>query len=315
LIPKRYKEIGKDKIPYISISDVLTFWLFSPSMRDQLLKCTHKETLPFLSSFALLERKCNEVAGQNKYFEFWTGFECYKSLIKSYHLWHSNYIQALNENIPIIFVHLIFYNDEFGWMGTGKSELKQVMYALTAGEFNHGQRKSKNIVNLPILLAKAKYNRECPHTLLEIFTEELKELACGKRFSILQDNFFVVALVHAIVGDIPARKSVVGMKESVASTLPCHFCKISSVDMTKKITHSECSLLRRKMHDYSCLKELEPGRSTPELMSICYNIVRVSELNQWPIQINPGCILNDLMHQKYLGDYAQHFLEFMKEVI
>jgi hypothetical protein len=314
LIPKRYKEIGQDKIPYISICDAITLWLFSPSIRDQLLMCTQKYTTPFLSSLSILESKCNDSRNSNSYSEFWTGSEWYNILLKSFNLWHSNYVQACNENIQVIFLHLIFYNDEFGWMGTGKSELKQIMYALTAGEFNHGQRKSKSIVNLPILLSKAKYNRESPQILLGIFTDELKELSIGKKFSILQDDFFVIALVHAIVGDIPARKSLVGMKESVSSTLPCHFCKVSSVDMTKIITHSECCLYKRRMHEFSSLKKLDSGTAAPELMNICYNVVKVSELNQWPVQINPECILNDLMHQKYLGDYAQHFLEFIKEV-
>jgi hypothetical protein len=142
----------------------------------------------------------------------------------------------------------------------------------------------------------------------------LKELATGKIFRILNENFLVVALIHAIIGDIPARKSLVGMKESVSCTYPCHFCKVPSLDLSRIITHNECSLYSRRMQDLSSLKRLQPGSPAPEVMNISYNIVRVSELNQWPVQINPQCILNDLMHQKYLGDYAQHFLEFVKEV-
>jgi hypothetical protein len=208
----------------------------------------------------------------------------------------------------------IFFNDEFGWMGVGKSNLKQIVYIITAGEFEHGQRKSKKLVNFPILLSKAENQRDYPHELLQIFTDDLIKLSQGQLFDIMGEMFFVVALTHAIVGDLPARKSIIGMKSSVSSSVPCHFCKTFSSDFKSTITIKDCEGLKRKSQEFQSCLSLQSGSDTPRLMNLSYNIVKVSELKNWLCQINPSSVLTDLVHQKYLGDYGEHFKIFLPDV-
>jgi hypothetical protein len=102
-------------------------------------------------------------------------------------------------------------------------------------------RKSKTIINVPILLAKAKHDGENSHLLQQLFTEDINDLFKGKMFNVLGEVYFVVAMVHAILGDLPAQMSIVGMTSSVTSTLPCHSCKVFAKDFKKKRTVQPCT--------------------------------------------------------------------------
>jgi hypothetical protein len=284
-------------------------------IKKQLIKCNEENTLPYVDSVELLKSRRHECESSNLYTEMWCGRKWYDILIDSYHNWYENYSKVKSKpNVTSLFIHVVLFNDEFGWMGVGKGELKQIVYIVTAGEFNHGQRKSKNIINIPILLAKAKHDRENSHLLQQLFTEDINNLSRGEMFNILGEQYFVVALIHAIVGDLPARKSIVGMTSSVTSTLPCHFCKVFAKDFKKKRTSEQCSIHKRSKNEFISLKEKTSGDSTSEYMNVAYNIVRVSELNKWAAQINPSTVLTDLMHQKYLGDYAEHFSIIVQDI-
>jgi hypothetical protein len=237
LIVRREATIAKDKVSYLLISDVIRLWLLSPSIKKQLIQCNKENTLPYVDNMDLLKEKHNECDQSNIFTEMWSGKKWYEILIETYNSWQPSYSKIrTKQNITPLFLHIILFNDEFGWMGVGKGELKQIVYIVTAGEFNHGQRKSKKIINIPILLAKAKHDRENSHLLQQLFTEDINDLSKGKIFNVLGDVYFVVAMVHAIVGDLPARKSIVGMTSSVTSTLPCHSCKVFAKDFKNKRT-------------------------------------------------------------------------------
>jgi hypothetical protein len=201
----------------------------------------------------------------------------------------------------IAFLRLLLHNDEFGWLGGGKRNKKQLLMLLTAGEFASSVRGSNLVSNFPMLISNGKFWASSRAMLIDIFSEDIMKLAQGVLYEVGGRSVIVFAFIHGFLGDIPARKGIVGLSPSVNNAKPCPVCLLNK-DELLDITKLTSTKLRRA-------SDFPNNRLAGDLPSkyARYGVVFQSPVCFWPGQVNPIAILNDLMHSKYLGDVEKHF--------
>ncbi|KAI8834513.1 hypothetical protein BC829DRAFT_448395 [Chytridium lagenaria] len=301
-------------VPYLPISTVVRFWLSSPVLRQEIVNVNNTSTLPYLTTDQTLRDRIYEME-QNEgsvIHHVWDGCDWLGLLERTSSLWRVSFDRGIRKGFRPLFLHLYFYNDEFGWKGLGKQDLKHLVFMVTAGEMGREFRgRPKSLAVLPIMLCKSK-SRDFAGSdaLLELFTPDLQELSTGKLFEIEGIKYLVFAYVWIIVGDIPARKEICGLSPSVHAQQPCHLCTMNlgdPIDMPQQLRNN------RDMTDNLTINRGNTGLPFRDRESelAARGINRISEILKWPGCSIPVNIVTDLMHEAYLGDCGRFFFSVM----
>ena len=235
-------------------------------------------------------------------------------------LWSPEVTRCRQEEpeLKIVFIHIMLHNDEYGWMGTAKKERKQTAFSISAGEFSRFTRKeTRGFSNFCVLLSNSNVLEQEGgwNNLLSLFTEDLIELSRGVLINGSDGSrCLVFAYVTHIVGDIPARKRVIGLNKTVNCDLPCHFCEVKKVEILAKLKGRD-----RQDETFRILMDLN-NNVVGEISNMgrdianAYSISEISEIWRWPGQPSIKSICIDLMHSDYLGTIRDVF-EYVSSVL
>ena len=222
--------------------------------------------------------------------------------------WENRYINR-KSNTSALFLHLGFYNDDFGWMGSGQKERKQTVLIITCYEISRGTRgRPKSLACFPISIfpTKLTYNLG-PDKILELFTVDITALISGIEFVFRGQSFLVIGILWMILGDVPARKEIVGMSKSSINSRCCHVCEVE-LDQFVHVTSAN-EVPTEKLRCPSFFAGLLQQNSGivgkiigNDAIAMLNGIDRVSEMLKWPGCNIPQNITIDIMHMLYLGE-------------
>lgn len=239
-----------------------------------------------------------------------------KILQRTLRLWKPKYMSNSLEPMPrtVVFLHLGIHIDEYGWKGTAKNELKQTVMNLVSLETARGLRASpKSLAVLPILLTpSAAIKQNSLDKFLQLYSHELEQFSKGITMTIAGTDYLVFAFIWTCIGDLPARKEMVGLSKSVVVSSPCPSCT------TKLKDFALCAGCPENLAAFRTRKELEDvlrgnkgkvGTLDPTVRAVAAHIGidRASETLKWPGSAIPFCAVPDLMHQEYLGAAMAQF--------
>ncbi len=117
--------------------------------------------------------------------------------------WNPKYYNYKNDiDIEIVFIHLMLYNDDFGWLGNGKAQRKQTNVLLTPIQLVAKARQNeKDIGSIVLMLAPTNaLNHFGFDVLLKLHTMDIRNLAFGEFFEISGKRYLVFAFVPFING-------------------------------------------------------------------------------------------------------------------
>ncbi|KAJ3308827.1 hypothetical protein HDU76_003802, partial [Blyttiomyces sp. JEL0837] len=311
-------------VPCTTLEQGIVMWFLSPTIRNDIISRNAKYSLPYVTATnprqALRERvqECQQKFDEIGIEDPGDGSEWPSILLNTMDFW-SPALTTKPDAIPI-FLHLGLYNDEFGWKGTAKKDKKQTNLAMSAYEISRGIRANPNGgAIIPILLTDSNAIKDHGvDFILDPFTSELEKLAKGVDFVIEGARYRIFAFVWTFVGDIPARKSIVGLNPSVNIAASCHVCSTRQGDFIRdaKEDRWEVNLRRKDFFDDLLLEN--GGTYGDFLHSYTQRIPREEGIDRlstglkWPGCNIPFSAITDLMHSSYLGDLMHDFENISK---
>ncbi|KAJ3229463.1 hypothetical protein HDU77_001596 [Chytriomyces hyalinus] len=197
---------GTHTTPYLTLKTVIFIWTSSPSILASLEHSNKKYTLPFVSSTSPLQTLLDRI-----------------NVLRTYpSKYQANMLLPLSVQKTVLFLRLRFYNDDFGWMGIVKNTKGNCLGCVTDPSIHPGLRASPGgLANLPIFLTSTLTVKEFGlNKVLELYTDELKELSQGYEINVGQRSYLIFAYAYDFIGDEPARARALGLSPSVVTKLP-----------------------------------------------------------------------------------------------
>lgn len=168
-------------VPIFSPIHVIMFWLIPEDTREFLINCSN-----------LLETNLLKDPGIRD--ECWTGSMWHSILDASKEYWIGNYRKAKSMKIPILFFHILLYNDEYGFTGCGKTTQKQTILTISCGEWSKNIRSDyEGFFNFPIALIPFGVGL---NNILTHFTEDFLSLRNGVVVSVQEFQYLIIAPLY-----------------------------------------------------------------------------------------------------------------------
>ncbi|KAJ3381006.1 hypothetical protein HDU80_001941 [Chytriomyces hyalinus] len=281
---------GYHTMPYLSLKTVLFIWTSSPSILASLEYSNSKYTLPFISSSSTKQTLLARIEVLRSYAGTYgveraeTCVQHLDILRRSLDHWNPKY-QAnmrlpLGERKCVMFIRFRFYNDDFGWMGIVKNTKGNCLGCVMDPSIDPGLRASPGgLANLPIFLTSTLAVKKFGlNKVLELYTEELKELAEGINIKVGQQCYLIFAY-----------------------GLPCLKCITPKSEFAEVAKNPLKLRANRDGGMYGTI--LGPNRTIAATMGI----ESISVAAIWPGQNIPECEKIDLMHAEFLGALPRHF--------
>ncbi|KAI8823791.1 hypothetical protein BJ741DRAFT_715091 [Chytriomyces cf. hyalinus JEL632] len=315
---------GCHTTPYLLLKTVIFIWTSSPSILASLEYSNSYYTLPFISATSTLQTLSARIEVLQSYASTYgveraeTCVQHLDILRRTFGHWNPQY-QAnlrlpLHDRKHVLFIRFRFYNDDFGWMGVVKSTKANCLGCVTDPSIDPGLRASPGgLANLPIFLTSTQAVKDFGlNKVLELYTEELKELAKGINVKVGQQSYLIFAYAYDFIGDEPARARAMGLSPSVNTRLPCLKC-ITPKQQFAEVAKNPSKLgANRKSSSVQSLLAGNGGMygtilGASKTIAATVGIECISVAATWPGQNIPECEKIDLMHAEFLGALPRHF--------
>lgn len=309
---------SKKQIPYLELTSVICHWLSTPSLHRSIININNTYTLPFVTTMDALNTEIRKRYTRISAGNLCNGTAWLQILADTFTLWNPR-MSIYKNSSEVVFLHLLHHNDEYGWKGTAKNDRKSTVWLVSCGEIERILRNDLSThATLPLLLTSSnEYKDVGVSGLWEIYKAESQELSKGKVFLINGIQYFVVALMSNLLGDIPARKEIFGLSSSANLQMPCHSCTIKLSDMKNTIITNTRSRDNEELIRFIANSSKEPGKDassiTTSMNTTGFNFY--SLIWTFPGQPKFNSIMIDIMHMYYLGILRDAFEQLSKMVL
>ncbi|KAJ3224855.1 hypothetical protein HDU81_008289 [Chytriomyces hyalinus] len=229
--------------PYLSFKTACLIWMTSPFVSQSISETNEKFILPYIELEQNNHLLLNRIKKLRTYAETYgvntreTATEFLALIERTSSSWKPAY--AANARLPAnqrkkaLFIHIALWNDDFGWMGTVSETKGQTLIIASAG--SRGLRSSPlSLANLPLMLtASAGIKKGGLNKVLDIYSNELHNIAKGLEVSIDGQEFLLFPFISTVAGDSPARFRALGLSTSVINSVPCGQCLTPKKDFAR----------------------------------------------------------------------------------
>lgn len=207
--------IGKEPVPFFSISQCVRLWLLHPVLSEVICKVSEKSTKPHIP-FLLENRENNHLPPgfpSSEKTHMSDGSLWLEPLRRTANYWEASWKQDSN----ILFLHLLLFGD--GIVLWKNRQQSYEVLTTTLGEFDEGLRSSTRspAIQINTILSKKLLGEHFSGSfdqVLDLFVDDLVELARGIPVfcHYQQKPCLVVAVFHGFEADLMFRSTLGGGK-------------------------------------------------------------------------------------------------------
>lgn len=217
--------------------DIIRIWMSRPAASFFVKEANERFTSPFIDDIPGKLADMNEAiaSGSHCFSEYWTGLRWYEVLEETKNHWHPRQNPAYES----VFVHLVLFADAFTSTTTGFLASHHAFY-LSLAEFPSWAKWNSSfpLSPLPFLMPLAIVDDDQIKTMgineiVKIITEGFRSLLDGHLvWSSAHGGLVkVFGVFHALLGDLPGRAHIVGMRNSSVSNSFCNYCDIQRLQI------------------------------------------------------------------------------------
>lgn len=234
---------------------------------------------------------------------------------------HSKYFLSLVQFTSDIFIHLIIFQDAFGTARTLKTVGNEATL-LSASEFSLKDRWDQNETPsiLPLFIHSTKsINPNDPNYFLRFLTNGFERMSKGVEMYCAETGGVVkvFALLHMVLGDLPGRCSISGLRCNIFASRCCSFCDALNSDIKRLSRTSEEPAPRNAYQMKSKARMLGTNPMSlnrdQDAVGFKWGLTHFSEIWNFPGVYVSNVLANDFMHCEIQGEGLKHFLKVPPE--